>query len=256
MGSSPVFEPLTECAQAFSKLRDWPGLESFRAAFQRRGLETRPVAQGGRPGCLAEHYEPRIFLRGELQTRLRNWHDFFNALVWLRFPATKAALNRQHYHAARLRAAKTNRSPLENKLARFDECGAVVISDSSESLELIRSHQWRTLFWDQRQRFNRHIRCFVFGHATFEKALNPYPGMSTNTLLLHAPSLLTASYEVLDQWLADYWQAVSSADDIELRPFPIFGIPGWDKDNAHAGFYDNTRYFLPARPHPSGSDQA
>jgi hypothetical protein len=41
-------------------------------------------------------YEARIWARGEVATRPGNWHDFFNALVWLTFPLAKAALNARH----------------------------------------------------------------------------------------------------------------------------------------------------------------
>jgi hypothetical protein len=34
-------------------------------------------------------YETRIWARGEVETRPGNWHDFFNALVWLSFPLSK-----------------------------------------------------------------------------------------------------------------------------------------------------------------------
>jgi len=44
-------------------------------------------------------YEPRCYLKGEVPTRAHNWHDLFNALVWLTFPATKAVINARHYHA-------------------------------------------------------------------------------------------------------------------------------------------------------------
>src|SRR6478736_4963870 len=43
----------------------------------------------------AARYEVRIFETGEVQTRPGNWHDLFNALVWLAFPRTKAILNRR-----------------------------------------------------------------------------------------------------------------------------------------------------------------
>ena len=34
-------------------------------------------------------YEARIAVRGEVETRPDNWHDWFNGLVWLTFPGPR-----------------------------------------------------------------------------------------------------------------------------------------------------------------------
>jgi hypothetical protein len=36
---------------------------------------------------------------GEVATRPDNRHDLFNALIWLAFPRSKAAMNRRHHEA-------------------------------------------------------------------------------------------------------------------------------------------------------------
>jgi hypothetical protein len=41
---------------------------------------------------------------GEVATRPGNRHDFFNALIWLAFPRSKAAINRRHHEAPGWRA--------------------------------------------------------------------------------------------------------------------------------------------------------
>jgi hypothetical protein len=58
----------------------------------------RHVASGQRirfvpPQDDGKAYECRIWERGEVETRPDNWHDFFNALVWLPFrtPRTPSA---------------------------------------------------------------------------------------------------------------------------------------------------------------------
>ena len=38
-------------------------------------------------------YEQRIYTTGRVSTRPDNWHDLFNALVWVRFPNIKTAMN-------------------------------------------------------------------------------------------------------------------------------------------------------------------
>jgi len=65
-------------------------------------LATPSVASGGGapirfvPPAASTQYETHVFETGEVQTRPDNWHDLFNALVWLAFPRTKAVLNRHH----------------------------------------------------------------------------------------------------------------------------------------------------------------
>jgi hypothetical protein len=59
-------------------------------------------------------------------SRERNWHDLFNALTWLAFPATKAALNAVH---------QTTLLPGLQSFARvgrrhlFDESGLVLAGE-------------------------------------------------------------------------------------------------------------------------------
>src|SRR5437764_15171669 len=36
------------------------------------------------------YYEVRIAETGEIETRERNWHDLFNALVWVTFPGAES----------------------------------------------------------------------------------------------------------------------------------------------------------------------
>ena len=39
-------------------------------------------------------YEKTIYQTGQIMTRELHWHDFFNAMVWMSFPQTKASLNK------------------------------------------------------------------------------------------------------------------------------------------------------------------
>jgi len=244
---SPLFRPLQAVAERFVSMPRWPSLADYVAAFDSAELCIRPVAQADRPACFEQHYEPRIYLTGELQTRLHNWHDFFNALVWLRFPRTKSVLNELHYFSALQRGEKTNRSPLENAITLFDECGAIVVSSRADLLEMIRQHEWKKLFLDHRGSFDREIKCIVFGHAMYEKALHPYLGMTTNTLLVHSAELLRGDLQAVDAHLAGCWKQQLIASTAELRPLPVLGVPGWHVDNANAEFYDNADYFRPRR---------
>jgi hypothetical protein len=46
-----------------------------------------------------DNYEHRIYTSGQVSTRPQSWHDLFNALVWMRYPRIKTALNSLHYQA-------------------------------------------------------------------------------------------------------------------------------------------------------------
>ena len=75
-------------------------LESLNALARERALalpDGRPlvfVLPPAQRGALA--YERAIAEEGEIATRPGNLHDALNALMWLLFPRTKAALNALH----------------------------------------------------------------------------------------------------------------------------------------------------------------
>ena len=217
----------------------------------------RIVPQDRRPQRFEEHYAPRIFMTGELQTRRANWHDFFQFLTWLVFPRTKAAINALHVPHARARLANGGdpgrRSAMENMLSLFDEGGCVVIATNPALLQLIRGFQWKTLFWRRRAELANNLRCITFGHAMYEKALCPYTGMTANAILLQAaPDIIATPMASLLPWLDERLAALFTeggayAQPQDLQPFPILGMPGWDPANADAAYYDNTRYFRPGR---------
>lgn len=262
---SPLFEPLRASAAAFAGFtRGWPGLDAYQQLLQTSprpirthgGQALRIVPQDGRPQRFEEHYAPRIHQTGELQTRRANWHDFFQFLTWLIFPRTKAATNALHVPHARARLAGGDpgrRSPVENTLSLFDEGGAVLLSTEAGLLQCVRDFQWRRLFWECRAELRDKLRCVVFGHAVYEKALCPYAGMTANAILLQVePEFIAAPLATvlprLDERLAALFvEGGALARPQDLQPFPILGMPGWDPANADAAYYDDTRYFRPGR---------
>lgn len=270
--TTPLFAPLSEAAALLSHehQHSWPGLDDYQRLFShfngelhsKGGVRLRFVCQDSATKDSTTGYEPRIYLKGEIQTRLNNWHDYFQVLVWCRFPQTKLAINALHYREARQRQQMTpvqfNRNPVENALTLFDECGAIIIADDIELLELIRDFRWKDLFWHQRQRLDRHLSCLVFGHALYEKALKPYIGMTAQALLLRVPSSflgqpLDHQLNQLDQGLALLFNAIDNDQGIgteKLTPFPLLGMPGWTDDNDDPAFYDNDSYFRRGRGKP------
>ena len=265
----PAYWPIESFAGQFVRSHThWPDLSDYqRFLEQLRGTmysaNNKPlkfVAQGGKPRRFEDGYEPRIFLRGEIQTRLHNWHDFFQVMAWRMFPKTKVLLNKLHYQTMLGRheqsPGQTRRSARENMLTQFDECGAVVLASDDALLAMIRDFQWKSLFWQHRDSLRRRLKCIVFGHAIYEKLLQPYVGMTAHSILINVPQhLLELSSETIinetDKLLAKVFarpddERGNVASPQDLSPFPLLGLPGW-ADNATEAFYDNTRYFRPGR---------
>jgi len=243
---SPIIRQLHSLTAPFADFETWPTLEDYQRAFKTRGLDITPVPQSEHIRGFEEQYEPRVFLRGELQTRTENWHDFFNAMIWLGYPNTKKVLNKLHYSQASQRPMGSNRSRLENRITLFDECGALLISDRPQLLEQVRQHQWQPLFIEHREELEAHLRCIIFGHAIYEKALNPYIGLCCQCLLVDSGQLLeqvnNQQYAAVDKYLADFWAQQQPQSDIPYFPLPLLGLPGyWPRQDP--AFYANKRYF-------------
>src|SRR5712691_3761901 len=194
-------------------------------------------------------YELRIFETGEVQTRADNWHDLFNALVWLAFPKTKAVLNRHHCEQIRARRGERQRGTARDVLTLFDEGGIVVAAAHAELSDLLREFRWKELFWHRRADVLRSMRFYVFGHAIYEKALEPYKGVTAKALIVEAtPDLLDAPLEQqlaeLDAHAANYFSGAQAlASTRSLSPLPILGIPGWEPANARGDYYDDRTQF-------------
>lgn len=255
LAASPLFAPLRAHAQRIDAHTDWPDLAALNAALAARAVRNRNdkpvtcVPPGARARQWQERYEPRLFLTGELQTRARNWHDLFNALVWAAYPETKATLNALHFDFASTQAPGGNRTGAQDVLTLFDEGGIIVASDAPDLLGHIRTFRWKTLFWHERARLEKHLRFFLFGHAVYEKALAPYVGLTAKGLLLAVPQDFFAATPAAQLALIDARAAAALAQPDTLAttralaPVPFLGYPGWSGDNAVASYYDNTDYF-------------
>jgi len=198
-------------------------------------------------------YEVRIFETGEVQTRSGNWHDLFNALVWLAFPKAKAVLNRHHCEQIRARHAERQRGTARDVLTLFDEGGIVIATADAALSALLRDGKWKELFWTHRGDVRRRMRFHVFGHAIYEKALEPYKGVTAKALIVEvAPELLNVSTErqlaELDARAARYFSGPQAlASTRSLPPLPVLGIPGWEPANEREDYYDDVTQFRPRR---------
>lgn len=249
--SHPIFSQIVDKLKPVLSMTEWPELSDYNQLA--KPDQIRFVPQAARTSIFEAQYEPRIFLKGEVQTRANNWHDFFNMAVWLHFPATKIMMNALQYHALQGRdPSQSQRTPLENFLTLFDENGAVIVSDKPELLDLIREFQWHDLFWQQREALQRHCRVFIIGHSIYEKAIKPYIGMTASSILLDVESDFFAQHSAeqvkwVDEHIAKALEAGQFTHSKALTPFPLLGMPNWDAANADEAYYHNTRYFRPKR---------
>lgn len=195
-------------------------------------------------------YEERIWRTGAVETRPDNWHDFFNALIWLAFPSAKAALNARHMRE--MRPVGEGRGEARDAMTQFDECGLVVVADDPSLLELLRHFRWKDLFWARRGDLAEHLRFYVFGHGTCEQLLAPFRGLTAKAVLYEvSPAWLAMpladQLADLDGRLAAAIAAGGLASPRELQPVPLLGIPGVTPASEDAAYYDDTWQFRPGR---------
>jgi hypothetical protein len=230
----------------------------------RSGAPLRFVAQQRGKLPFEAQYEPRGYLTGEVQMREHNWHDLINALVWLTFPKTKAMLNARHYHALLEERASghTRRGTVRDVNTLLDESGVIVAyadaQDNASLAELLRNFKWKELFWQRREQVRaqssqQSMGFYIFGHGLYEKALQPYVGMTGQGLMLKVEQEFFSwpaaqQLEHLDSLLAGYLAIPGHCRSTrDLSPVPLLGVPGWTADNDSAAYYDNTAYFRPGR---------
>jgi hypothetical protein len=168
------------------------------------------------------------------------------------FRRAKAALNRRH--AAELDSETIGRrSTTRDALTQFDEDGMLVMSERADLLDLLRGFEWRELFWQRRIDVAASMRWFVFGHAQYEKALQPYIGLTAKALTASVPpgfcAMPCASQLEQVDCLAEQIIATPGAlsSPRAFSPVPVLGIPGWSTQSEHMSFYDDHSYFRPGR---------
>jgi len=261
LAGQPLFAPLR--AALLCCTAGLPDLDQFNARLLQGtsrpgsggGAPLRFVAPDGGAQTLSQPYEERIFLRGEVVTRAGNWHDFFNALIWLHFPRAKAALNARHY--AELSRQRKNRGAVRDAATQYDESGLVIVALGGESaslLQLLKTHQWKTFFWERRAQVARDLRFIVFGHALYDKLRAPYAGLCGKALIIELPASWkdlppTLQLERVDQALAKIFShSESYTNPRDFQPLPLLGIPGVTTANAEEKYYEDARQFRPARP--------
>ena len=224
---------------------EWPSIRRLNDQLPAASAQ-RFVAQT--PALLADglHYEQRIAERGQVATREGNWHDLLNALVWLRHPALKQALNRRQVAGIASMGSKL-RSRAQYAMTHFDEAGVLVLLRDPALLALWDAHDWHGLFWRQRQAWrNGAIELDVFGHALLEHALSPDKLLVGKALVFRA----TGDADI-GRLRAACAQAIDAGavlnDPLQLRPLPLSGIPGWRADSEAEAFHHGAACYQPRR---------
>ena len=260
---SPCFAPLRPVtvqltSEEFPTLQDCNALLAARqpAIAVNSGQPLHFVPQEYGKLSFEAQYEPRCYLKGEVPTRENNWHDLFNALIWIVFPKAKAAINRRHFLAQTGKSdpsIRSQRGAIRDTSTLLDESGVVVAYSDADMAELIRNFQWKELFWVRRKQVQASMGVYVFGHGLYEKLLSPYIGLTGQALLLPVEEVFftwsqATQLEHLDALLAGYLNSEAHCRSTrELTPLPLLGVPGWAADNEDAGYYDNTEYFRSGR---------
>lgn len=221
----------------------WPGIDALNAA-RPLAMRERFVAQTSALLDDGLHYEQRIADHGEIATRESNWHDLFNALVWLRYPGIKQALNEQQVIDIGRMGSK-QRSRAQYAMTHFDEAGVIVVVRDRRLLNAWDAHDWHALFWRERDAWrDGRIAIDLFGHALLEHALTPGK-------LLVGKAVVFLADSTPDSAVTACAESVRSGgllrDPLDLRPLPLSGIPGWHPENGDEAFHRNAACYQPRR---------
>lgn len=201
----------------------------------------RFVPQADLPEGMA--YERFIFEHGAVPTR-EGLHDFFNGLVWARFPATKRLLNR--LQAAEIAQAGVGqvRGPVRDAITLFDE-NAILLQAPDALWEALLAREWTRLFVDLRPLWAQ-ARLVLFGHALTEKLVSPYKSITGHVYRAPVPMGLGDDVAAWDRWLAARLTAAELASK-PFTPLPVLGVPGWWPANQDPLFYEDASVFRPVR---------
>ena len=262
LARTPMFEPLRRIGAALHGPR-WPRLDELQRLLEnsrvhivnRRNMPIRFVPQGTKTRSFEDKYEPRIYLKGEIPMRAENWHDLLNVLVWLTFPKSKAALNRRHFLAMEQmkNEARQNRGPTQDALTLFDEGGVIVACSDTRLAQWLVDFKWKELFWRNREAVIASMKFFLFGHAIYEKALQPFTGVTGRAVIFPVAAdffaaALESQLQMLDKKLADYLANPQHFNrTADLAPVPVLGVPAWNPENERESYYENERYFRAVR---------
>ncbi len=255
----PAFAPYSQWVDA-ARLAAIPACSTHNALARAAGValpDGTPVKFVEAPGrrVPAIDYERRIAQTGEVAVRRGSLHDFFNVLVWLAFPRTKAALNAVHV-APRPAPAAGSRAPARDAATLLDESGLLVACADPEIMRAWKAREWRAAFGDVRKAGARRLCAVAVGHGLLAKCVAPYRAITAHALVVpiaagglpDEPSELAAALDA-----AAARQIAESGDGWSPRALlalPIAALPGWDGERLGARLFDDASVFRPRSRQP------
>jgi hypothetical protein len=204
------------------------------------GLAISFVAADDAPAGVA--YESHIAATGRVPSR-DNLHDRFNALMWLAYPRTKAALNARQAAEIDRHGVNATRGAVRDAATLIDESGLLLACDDTAVFELLARRDWRTLLIERRSLWQHDIVPRVFGHALLEKLVGPYKAITAAVVPVNCSDGQTASVDAT----AAAFVHRSDLGPRLLEHLPVLGVPGWCAANVNPRFYDDERVFRPPR---------
>jgi hypothetical protein len=230
---APWFAPWAK--QGVAVLQAWQQHADLPSALNAQNPVVQFVPQATLPANTA--YETFIFDQAQVPTR-ENAHDFFNGLCWLRFPQTKRRLNQLQAQAIARDGVQAQRGPLRDALTLFDENAAVLMATPA-LWQALQAKDWQALFVTHRADWAQ-AQLVLFGHASLEKLMQAYKGITVHVLNAPMPSL--RSDAEIDNWLCQ----MLHEDWLQTKPFnplPVMGIPAWWPANENPDFYTDKTVF-------------
>ncbi len=234
---APWLAPLRELRPLVER-PDWrPALS---AEARRRRLTTAaglPIEFVAADDAGAVAYEAHIAATGRVPTR-GNPHDLFNALVWLAFPSTKAALNARQAQELARDGVRGRRGPVRDAATLIDESG-LLLAASEEACAALARLDWNWLFDSRRRQWHECWTPLAFGHALIEKLLVPYKGLTAVVVCLPFEGAAVAQ---VDRAAAQWVLHTALAPPL-LAHLPVLGVPGWWPANEDPAFYSDAAVF-------------
>jgi hypothetical protein len=187
-----------------------------------------------------EAYEAFIHRTANVPTR-DNLHDFFNGLVWLRFPLLKRRLNELQAQEISQSGIGATRGAVRDALTLFDE-NAAFWQGPPQLAHALQGRDWHALFVTHRLAW-ADARLVLFGHALLEKLVQPRKSITAHACVV--PSQVDDEAH-LCAMLNPAWLASKS-----FHPLQVLGVPGWWAANGSAAFYEDPSVFRAPRPPPA-----
>ena len=190
---------------------------------------------------IAQNYEAWIFQTGSVPTRDLA-HDRLNAVMWMLYPKTKAALNRLQADEISRRGVQAARGSARDAATLWDENLLILVcfDHANQLAALLMAHDWTELFLTYRHRWADAWHPRIFGHALAEKLIRPYKSITAHCRLLACDSMAP---DAIDARLAALISDRLCPGD--FYPLPVMGLPGWHPENSQPAFYEDRSVFRP-----------